>query len=164
LYDHIWVISKQFISLSGGFMADNGFDRDSFLKGLLIGGVVGAVTALLFAPKAGKDLRADIKRKGEEAVEGTKRVYGEARERATQIISEAVEKAEELREEATRQLTKAKARAEQLLTNAEEKASEIAGSAKEILDSTKDDLSKKKDKVTTAVNAGLDAAKKELSR
>lgn len=35
----------------------------SFLRGLLLGGLVGAVAALLYAPKSGKEMRRDIKRK-----------------------------------------------------------------------------------------------------
>ncbi|GAA3401344.1 YtxH domain-containing protein [Paenibacillus hodogayensis] len=31
-----------------------------FILGAIVGGVLGAVTALLFAPKSGKELRADI--------------------------------------------------------------------------------------------------------
>jgi len=145
-------------------MSENGYDRDSFLKGLLIGGALGAIAALLFAPKSGKELRADIKRKSEEAVEGSKRVYGEARDKAQQIITEAVDKAQELREEASRQLTKARAKAEELLTDAEEKAVTFSDTARSLVDSTKNDLTKKKDKVALAVNAGIDAAKKELGR
>jgi gas vesicle protein len=145
-------------------MSENGFDRDSFLKGLLIGGTLGAISALLFAPKSGKELRADIKRKGEEAVEGTKRVYGETRDKTQQIISEAVDKAQELREEASRHLAKARAKAEELLSSAEEKALDFSESAKGLIDNTKNDLAKKKDKMSIAVNAGIDAAKKELGR
>ena len=41
-------------------MSDQNSDFKSFLLGALIGGVVGTVTALLFAPKSGKELRRDI--------------------------------------------------------------------------------------------------------
>ncbi len=145
-------------------MSESEFDRNSFLKGLLIGGALGAITALLFAPKSGKELRSDIKRKSEEAVEGTKRVYGEARDKAQQILSEAVDKAQELREEASRQLSKARAKAEEMLTSAENKAVGFADSAKESMDAAKSDLAKKKDKLAVAFTAGVDAAKKELGR
>ncbi len=143
-------------------MSENSCDHSSFFKGLLIGGALGAITALLFAPKSGKELRSDIKRKGEEAVEGTKRVYGETRDKAQQILAEASERAQELREEASRQMTKARAKAEEILNHAEEKAVDFTGSARGLMDTTKSDLTKKKDKITTAISAGIDAAKKEL--
>lgn len=41
-------------------MANNQSTNKDFLLGTIIGGVVGAATALLLAPKAGKELRADL--------------------------------------------------------------------------------------------------------
>jgi hypothetical protein len=38
-------------------MADNG---DNFLKGFMLGGLVGGVLGILFAPKSGRDMRADL--------------------------------------------------------------------------------------------------------
>ncbi|NLP12077.1 YtxH domain-containing protein [bacterium] len=145
-------------------MSENNSDHGGFFKGFLIGSALGAVVALLFAPKSGKELRSDIKRKSEEAVEGTKRVYGETRDKAQQLLTEANEKARELREEASRQLTKARAKAEEMLNHAEEKAVDFTSSARGLVDTTKTDLTKKKDKITTALSAGFDAAKKELGR
>ena len=49
-------------------MADRG-GVETFLAGILIGGVIGAGVALLFAPASGKETRAYIKLKAGEAVE-----------------------------------------------------------------------------------------------
>ena len=38
-------------------MADNG---DNFFKGFVLGGLVGGVLGILFAPKSGRDMRADL--------------------------------------------------------------------------------------------------------
>ncbi len=38
-------------------------DNKGFIKGALLGGLIGSVAALLFAPKSGKETQADIKRK-----------------------------------------------------------------------------------------------------
>ena len=38
-------------------MADNG---DNFFKGFVLGGIVGGVLGILFAPKSGKDLRSEL--------------------------------------------------------------------------------------------------------
>lgn len=43
----------------------------AFLAGIITGGVVGSVTALLFAPKSGKELRSDIKVGAEKVAEVT---------------------------------------------------------------------------------------------
>jgi len=39
----------------------------TFIKGMLLGLGVGAVLGMLYAPKSGKELREDIKRKSDEA-------------------------------------------------------------------------------------------------
>ena len=46
-------------------MRDNNLTK-GFLIGFLAGGTVGAIIALLTAPKSGKELRADIKQKSGE--------------------------------------------------------------------------------------------------
>ena len=38
-------------------MADNG---DNFFKGFILGGLVGGALGILFAPKSGRDMRADL--------------------------------------------------------------------------------------------------------
>ena len=42
-------------------MSDNNMNGKDFLLGAVVGGVIGAITALLLAPKPGDELRADIK-------------------------------------------------------------------------------------------------------
>ena len=75
----------------------------------LLGGAVGAVVALLFAPKSGRELRgdlADVTRKGVDALvrrragrgrtRGGMGIGGTTRERATEFYSTASERAGEL--------------------------------------------------------------------
>lgn len=94
----------------------NNYDRDEAnavtkLTYLLIGGGIGAVIALLFAPKAGVELRGDIAdatrkglEKGKETAAHLQEAAGEyyevSRERANELIHTAQEKAEELSEKA----------------------------------------------------------------
>jgi gas vesicle protein len=42
-------------------MSDNNMNGKDFLLGAVVGGIIGAITALLVAPKPGEELRADIK-------------------------------------------------------------------------------------------------------
>lgn len=94
-------------------MADNNDEsKSSFLIGFLAGGVLGAVIALLYAPKPGKELRADIKNKAGEVVEGAEEYVSAARNKAVDIINEGKRKSEGL-------ITEAKKRAESLLGDAE---------------------------------------------
>ncbi len=78
---------------------------------LLIGGGIGAVLALLFAPKSGQELRediADVTRKGIEKSKETagqlqetaEEYYEVTRERATDMYNTAQERAEEFGEKA----------------------------------------------------------------
>ncbi|HEX8069871.1 MAG TPA: YtxH domain-containing protein [Pyrinomonadaceae bacterium] len=67
---------------------------------LLLGGLLGAAAALLFAPKSGRELRADIAdatRKGvDQARERATEYYETTRERATELYNTASDRATEL--------------------------------------------------------------------
>ncbi|MBS4027814.1 MAG: YtxH domain-containing protein [Ignavibacteriales bacterium] len=52
------------------------------IVGFLVGGIAGAITALLLAPKSGRELREDIKQKS-----------GELKDKAKTIISDTAQKA-----------------------------------------------------------------------
>ncbi len=86
---------------------------------LLIGGGIGAILALLFAPKSGEELRGDIAdatRKGIEKSKETAALVGEkagdyyevTREKAGELYQTAQEKAGELKERAGELTEKAK--------------------------------------------------------
>ena len=94
----------------------NEYDREESgavtkLTYLLIGGGIGAIIALLFAPKSGQELRediADVTRKGIEKGRETASLVGEratdyyevTREKAGDLINAAQEKAEDFGEKA----------------------------------------------------------------
>jgi gas vesicle protein len=73
---------------------------------LLIGMGVGALTALLLAPKTGKQLRKDIRRKYEDAKETVDDWTDDAREAAEGVMERGSEIADEIREKVS-PLTKA---------------------------------------------------------
>jgi gas vesicle protein len=58
-------------------------------KGFLIGSFFGAAAAILFAPKAGKELRSDIKESGEKALKDTKQFYSDAKAKAEAVYENA---------------------------------------------------------------------------
>ena len=85
-------------------------DRDefgAFLVGFVVGGLTGAVVALLFAPQSGEETRALIKDKSIELRDKAQMTAEEAYARAEAAAKEARTRAEELAKEA-------RARAEQL--------------------------------------------------
>jgi gas vesicle protein len=65
---------------------------------LLIGLGAGALIALLFAPKSGKHLRRDLRRKYEDARGNFDDWKDEAKERAQDALERGTEIAEEIRE------------------------------------------------------------------
>ncbi len=74
-----------------------------FLKGLLVGGILGVVAGILLAPKPGKELRAEIKEKGDAAIKDAKRVYEDSRTRAKAALEAAKQRAEEIKSKATKE-------------------------------------------------------------
>lgn len=77
-------------------MADNQGGSGDKLVYFLIGAGIGAITALLFAPKAGSELRsdiADVTKKGLDYARDTGRDLGE---RATEYYQTGVDRASEL--------------------------------------------------------------------
>ena len=55
-------------------MEEYGKSQVNFFKGLLIGGALGALAGILFAPKSGKKLRSDIREKGREILNDGKEI------------------------------------------------------------------------------------------
>jgi len=71
-----------------------------FCMGLLIGGALGALAGIFFAPKSGKELRSDIKEKGSEVLKDGREIYSDASARVKEIIKEVKHQAKELKKEA----------------------------------------------------------------
>ena len=64
--------------------ANDGMTR-GLLLGLLAGGVLGAGIALLYAPKAGRRLRMDIKNKAGDIIDQGEEYITSVRDRASEI-------------------------------------------------------------------------------
>ena len=85
------------------------------LGGLLLGGLVGGLAGLIFAPKAGRKLRANLSEKGIEA----KKMYDDSVVKAKIIIDDARNRARELIKEAERQISEARIKARDVLSRQE---------------------------------------------
>ena len=77
-------------------MAERDSDFGSFLSGFLVGGMIGAAVALLFAPQSGEETRTMIRDKGVEFKEKTAQSMEEAYARAEAAAAEARARADEL--------------------------------------------------------------------
>lgn len=108
-------------------------DRDdfgAFLVGFIVGGVSGAITALLLAPQSGEETRTFIKDK-----------TIELRDSATATVEETIEKAEKSATEAIK-------RAEKLIEDAKQRAKEVAEQGQVMLEESKDKVSSAVKKTT----------------
>ena len=116
-------------------------DRDefgAFLIGFVVGGLTGAVVALLFAPQTGEETRALIKDKSIELRDKAQVTAEEAYSRAEQAAHDARVRAEELAKDA-------RTRAEDLSKEARARAGQIASDVRERGKSAIDAVRKKKD-------------------
>jgi gas vesicle protein len=117
-------------------MSENNSD---LLKGLFIGGLIGVVLGILYAPKSGKETREDILSKGKEeyekAVEKTKTAYETAVKRLKDLELSAKEKVHEV----------------------EDKVTEFAQHGAETIQDNKNRLKK-------AINAGVEAYREENNK
>lgn len=68
----------------------------SFIMGAIVGGIVGAVTALLLAPKSGKEMREDINEQAAVLKERSLQLKDTAVEKGSEWISIAKEKSSEI--------------------------------------------------------------------
>jgi len=124
---------------------DNGM-RKGLVVGLLAGGVLGAVIALLYAPKPGKELRADIKNKAGEMMDDAESYINVAKSKAVDIINEG------------------KKRSENLITEARKRAESLLGDAEKILSDAKERVSAEETKIKGAVRAGAEAYRGEKNK
>ncbi|PLR79147.1 YtxH domain-containing protein [Bacillus sp. V3-13] len=82
------------------FNDNNGGTSRDFVLGAIIGGVVGAATALLLAPKSGKELRSDLNEQASMLKEKTNEYCEAAMTKGSELATQAKEKTGQLRETA----------------------------------------------------------------
>ncbi len=99
---------------------------------LLVGGGIGAILALLFAPKSGEELRGDIADATRKGIEKSKETAAQLQDKAGEYYEVSREKASEFYQTAT------------------EKASELSEKAKTVAATTANPF-------TAAIEAGKDA-------
>ena len=121
---------------SDDYRRESGDSISTRLTYLLIGGGIGAIIALLFAPKSGQELRGDI-------ADATRKGIDKSREAAQQLSERAGEYYESTRE-----------RAAELYSTASEKVGEVARAARET-------ASRQTGTVSAAIDAGRKAYQEE---
>ena len=129
------------------YRRDSGDNISTRLTYLLIGGGIGAVIALLFAPKSGHELRGDL-------ADATRKGIDRSREAAQQIGERAGTYYETGRERAAEYYTQAADKASELYTQAAEKVGEVAQTAR-------DTATRQTSTVAAAIDAGKKAYQEE---
>jgi|SRR5579872_337959 len=119
--------------------------------GFVAGGIVGAVVALLYAPKPGKELRKDLRVQKDKLVD-----------KATDFLNATAEAGEDF-------INEVPGRSREIITAAREKANSILENAEKTLSDAKTKAAVKIDtvktagtKVQSAAKAGMDAFRDEL--
>ena len=124
-------------------MPDNNSD---LLKGLFVGGLIGMVLGLLFAPKSGKETREDITRKADELLMKAKEEYGKVLEKSKVAYDASVNNLKDLE------------------TSANEKAGDIESKVSELAQQGAEAIQSNKNRLKMAIDAGLDAYREELNK
>lgn len=120
-----------------------------FVVGLLAGSAIGAVLALLYAPKSGKELRADIKEKTNDILEDADAYIRAARTKATDIVTDAKRRSDQLIADAKNRATTLLEDADRVLTDARQKAGSVLDEGT---------------RLKSAVKAGVEAYKEERKK
>jgi gas vesicle protein len=120
-------------------------DNDSFWKGLFLGGAIGAVIALLYAPKSGRETREEISQKAD-------KLYGKLREEYKHNL-----------ENAQQSIKTAEKRLEELSKMATDKTEKFSESISEMVEKGKEEIEGQKGRLTTAMDAAKKAYAQEKS-
>lgn len=146
---------------------------DGFFKGFLFGGLIGAVLAFLYAPKSGREMRDDLRRKSREIYDDADIHFAELKRQAGDIVAEGKRQAELLRQQADAKLRETKAKAEQIISRGQqeaadgveetvEQAAEARSKAQNLIEEGKKKVSQTAAKFKSAVEAGTQAYREEL--
>lgn len=84
-------------------MSDNNGDFGAFLAGFVIGGLVGAATALILAPQSGQETREKIAARSDELRHMSEERFQHVRETAASYANEYTEKVQEATSQAQEQ-------------------------------------------------------------
>ncbi len=136
-------------------MSKNSEFAKGVFVGTLFGGLAGALTALLLAPKSGRELRQDIAVKSGEIYDKATDYFSNMEANIGRTVTSTVN---EGRQRAQGIINSAKKQADELLTNAER----VLKDAKTKASAAKDTVQSKIENLRDAAKASADAFRDEL--
>ncbi len=115
----------------------------NFCKGLFIGGLIGAVIGILYAPKSGRETREELTRKADEVISRTKEEYEKNKEDYEAVFKHIKDVGSSIKG----------------------KASEVEGkSSKFTTHSSKETVQDRKKRLKRAINAGVAAYREKQKK
>ena len=133
---------------------DSGDNLSTRLTFFLVGAGIGAVLALLFAPKSGEELRNDI-------ADATRKGIDKSREAAQQLGTKATEYYETGKQKAGQYYDSARETAEEYYEATRERAADLydnaSSKAGEVVNKTREAVSTQAGSISAAVEAGKKA-------
>lgn len=114
-----------------------------FLKGVLIGGVLGAVAALLYAPKSGRETREELGHKMDDLYSKAREEYEASLERAKRSYDSTISRLKDLE------------------NTAKVRAQEVEELVEDVLDKSKDRVEHSRSRLKSAVDAAKNAFREE---
>jgi gas vesicle protein len=123
--------------------ADGG---SQFIKGLVFGGLIGSIVALLYAPKSGKEMREAIKQGSREFVHDAETKVDSVQNKIDQLLADT------------------KNQMEELLKEAASAVDELKSYAGKKYDESKTAFAKEKTRIKSAIDNGASAYKDEKNK
>ena len=120
-------------------MSEKRMKTGSFLAGTLVGGLVGAAVALLYAPRSGEETRTVI------------------REKSVEVKDLAVEKGEEIRQQAMEAAGQARSRLNETSEATKARAAELQSKGQAFLD-------EQREKITKVIETGKTSLKSKTGQ
>jgi gas vesicle protein len=121
-------------------------NNDNLLKGMLIGGLIGVVVGILYAPKSGKETRDDIVRTTEDLLLRAKDEYEVAVANSKAAYEAAVKRLKDLE------------------SSAKEKVHDAEGKVTEFAHKNAESIQDNKTKLKKAIDAGVEAYREEKTK
>lgn len=119
-------------------MSEKSSDLGAFLAGFVIGGLVGAATALILAPQSGEETRSRIKETSDNLAQSSTAYLHEYGQKANDLTQSYVEKAN--------------ATYEGVKTQVQETGSNVQQQARTAIDASKEKATELKDQVSNQVS------------
>ena len=114
---------------------------EGFVKGMLLGGMIGAAIALLYAPQSGRKTRKDIERNAERLLDDAKEEYEAALKKSGRAYQSAVKKLRRLE------------------SSVKERVGEVGETVEALSEQGEEALQETKDRLRKAVDGAVHAFK-----